>query len=67
MDTTQLESALAVAADAMRRCDPIYCAVMGVEQVNTSADLTLTNDDSVERLSQRAVEAFDELMAGSVA
>lgn len=33
MDTTQLESTLAVAADAMRRADPIYCAVMGLEQV----------------------------------
>ena len=34
---------------------------------DAAADLTLTNDDSVERLSQRAVEAFDELMAGTTA
>lgn len=32
MNPQELQSALARAADAMRRCDPVYCAGMGVAE-----------------------------------
>ena len=32
-DNEHLSAALAAAADVLRRADPVYCAVMGVEQI----------------------------------
>jgi hypothetical protein len=56
MNTQELERALAVAADAMRRCDPIYCAVMGVQQVSEQEwdDALAAVEDAIDAAKESA-------------
>jgi hypothetical protein len=56
MDTNQLVAALAAAADAMRRSDPVWCAVMGVEQTTDVQwdDALAAVEDALDAARQEA-------------
>lgn len=56
MTMDELIAALAAAADAMRRSDPVWCSLMGVEQVSeVDWDAALARvEDALDAVRQSA-------------
>lgn len=56
MDTTRLIEALRLAADAMRRSDPVWCELMGVEQVSDVQwdDALAAVEDALDAMKEEA-------------